>query len=171
MKKTIWQKIDRRIGRIKLFRNSAQIVKNTVTTDITTGATSVSTVTLDIPCTEPEKVSAHLIDNALVYAGDLSLTLDYLGLKKLAQSNELAWSENTGILDPGRDEIQFAGVTYAVRSVIPQDWQNNQPGQYLVILKGVAPEATEEDDAPLENTTQTGDTTEPEAGTDEIQTE
>ena len=78
MKKTIWQKIDRRIGRLKLFRNSAQIVKNTVTTDITTGATSVSTVTLDIPCSEPEKVSAHLIDNALVYAGDLSLTLDYL---------------------------------------------------------------------------------------------
>ena len=169
MKKTIWQKIDRRIGRLKLFRNSAQIVKNSITTDITTGATSVTTATLDIPCTEPEKVSAHLIDNALVYAGDLSLTLDYLGLKKLAQSNTLAWSENTGILEPGRDEIQFAGVTYAVRSVIPQDWQNNQPGQYLVILKGVAPEATENDDDTSGNTTQTGDTTAtPEAGTDEV---
>jgi len=161
MKKTIWQKIDRRIGRLKLFRNSAQIVKNTVTTDVTTGATSVSTVALDIPCTEPEKVSAHLIDNTLVHAGDLSLTLDCLGLKKLAQNNTLGWSENTGILDPGRDEIQFAGVTYAVRSVIPQDWQNNQPGQYLVILKGVAPEAAGNDD-----TTETTET-----GTNEIQTE
>ena len=68
-------------------------------------------------------------------------------MRKLAQSNTLAWSENTGILEPGRDEIQFAGVTYAVRSVIPQDWQNNQPGQYLVILKGVALEATEDDSA------------------------
>ena len=152
MKKTIWQKIDRRIGRLKLFRNSAQIVKNTVTTDIITGATSVTNVSMDIPCPEPEKVSAHLIDNALVYAGDLSLTLDYLGLKKLAQSNELAWSENTGILEPGRDEIQFAGVTYAIRSVIPQDWQNNQPGQYLVILKGVAPEGTKDDETLADGT-------------------
>ena len=150
MKKTIWQKLDRRIGRLKIFRNSAQIVKNTITTDITTGATQVSIVTLDIPCPEPQKVSAHLIDNTLVYAGDLALVLDYLSLKKLAQSNTLAWNENTGLLDPGRDEIRFSGVTYAVRSVIPQDWQNNQPGQYLVILKGVAPEAAEDDDSPVE---------------------
>ncbi len=146
--KTIWQKIDRRIGRLKLFRNSAQIVKNTITTDAVAGTTSVSTVTLDIPCPEPERVSARLIDNTLVCAGDLSLTLDYLGLKQLAANNDLAWNENTGILEPGKDEIRFAGVIYAVRSVIPQDWQNNQPGQYLVILKGVAAEEPEDDETP-----------------------
>ena len=172
MKKTIWQKVDRRIGRLKIFRNSAQIVKNSITTDITTGATSVTTATLDIQGPEPQTVSDRLIDNTLVYAGDLSLTLDYLGLKKLAQSNNLAWSETCAIFEPGKDEIQFAGVTYAVRSVIPQDWQNNQPGQYLVILKGVAPEETEDDDdPPADDEPPTGDTTEPETGTDEIQTE
>lgn len=147
--KTIWQKLDRRIAQLKIFRNTATIIKNTVTTDITTGTTTAASVTLDIPCPEPQKVSQRLVDQTLVYAGDLSLTLDYLTLKKLAQNSTpaLPWSENTGILEPGRDEIQFAGVTYAVRSVIPQDWQNNQPGQYLVILKGVAPEATEDDSA------------------------
>ena len=172
MKKTIWQKLDRRIARLKIFRNSATIIKTTVTTDIVTGATTAESVTLDIRCREPEKVSQRLIDNTLVYAGDLSLTLDYLGLKKLAQSNNLAWSETCAIFEPGKDEIQFAGVTYAVRSVIPQDWQNNQPGQYLVILKGVAPEETEDDDdPPADDEPPTGDTTEPETGTDEIQTE
>ena len=165
--KTIWQKLDRRIAQLKIFRNTATIIKNTVTTDITTGTTSAASVTLDIRCREPEKVGQRLIDNTLVYAGDLSLTLDYLTLKKLAQNATpaLPWSENTAIFDPETDEIQFAGITYAIRSIIPQDWKNNQPGQYLVILKGVAPEASPEpdDDEPA-------DTPEPEAGTDEVQT-
>ena len=147
MKKTIWQKIDKRIAQLKIFRNSAKIIKNTIRTEIMTGTTTATSVTLDVPCREPEKVSQHLIDQTLVYAGDLSLTLDYLTLRKIAQSESLAWSENSAIFEPGTDEIQFAGVTYAIRSVIPQDWQKNQPGQYLVILKGIAPESTEEEEA------------------------
>ena len=139
MKKTIWQKVDRRIGRLKIFRNSAQIVKNSITPDLYDNRAYVKTKTFDIQCPEPQKVSDRLIENTLVRSGDLSITLDYLGLKKLAQNNNLEWNENTGILEPGQDEIQFAGIAYAIRSVIPQDWQNNQPGQYLVILKGVAP--------------------------------
>ena len=147
--KTIWQKLDRRIAQLKIFRNTATIIKNTVTTDITTGTTTAASVTLDIRCREPEKVGQRLIDQTLVYAGDLSLTLDYLTLKKLAQNSTpaLPWSENSALFDPETDEIQFAGITYAIRSIIPQDWKNNQPGQYLVILKGVAPEATEDDSA------------------------
>ena len=148
MKKTIWQKIDRRIGRLKIFRNMLTIVKNSIVTDIMEGTTSVSSVTLDLKCPEPEKVRDYLIDNTLVFAGDLSVTLNYLDLKKAAQSvsPNLEWSENCAIFEPGKDEVQFAGVSYSVRSVIPQDWQNNQPGQYLLILKGIAPDAAEEDD-------------------------
>ena len=145
--KTIWQKLDRRIARLKIFRNSATIIKNTITSDIASGSTFVTSVTLSIPCPAPEKVRDYLIDNTLVYAGDLSLMLDYLTLKKLAQSTTpaLPWSETCAIFDPGKDELQFAGVTYAVRSVIPQDWQNNQPGQYLVILKSVVSEEAEDE--------------------------
>lgn len=150
--KTIWQKIDSKIAGLKIFRNTAKIIKNTVTTDITTGTTAVTSATLELSCPEPEKVGQRLIDQTLVYAGDLSLTLDYLTLKKLAQSvtPAIPWSENSAIFDPERDEIQFAGITYAIRSIIPQDWKNNQPGQYLVILKGIAPEAASEPTAPEE---------------------
>lgn len=155
--KTIWQKIDRRIARLRIFRNSATIIKNTVTTDITSGATSATSLTLDIPCREPEKVREHLVDQTLVYAGDLSVTLDYLTLKKLARSTSpaLAWSENTGILNPETDEIQFAGITYAIRSIIPQDWKNNRPGQYVVVLKGIAPEESSQNMEEMEDEVQT----------------
>ena len=140
MKKTIWQKIDRRIGRLKLFRNTVRIIKNTISTDIMTGRTSASTATLNIVCSEPEKVKDYLIDNTLVHAGDLSLTLNYLDLKKEAENQGLVWNENTGPFELGKDELEFAGVIYAIRSVIPQDWQKDKPGQYQVILKGIASE-------------------------------
>ena len=146
MKKTIWQKIDRTIGRLKLFRNTATIIKNRVTTDIYAGTTTVETESMTIRCPEPTRVRENLIDNTLVYGGDLALTLDYLTLKKEAAKAfpNQGWSESSAIFEPGKDEVEFAGVTYAVRSVIPEDWKDNQPGQYQVILKGIAPEGTEE---------------------------
>lgn len=142
MKKTIWQKVDQKIARLKIFRNSALLVIHRVLTDTVRGVTTTDTETFTVACAEPSRVSAD-VNTPLVQHGDLTLTLDYLAMRKIweQQNVGLEWNENSGILRPGLDEIEFAGVTYAIRSITPQDWQNDRPGQYVVVLKG-ATEAT-----------------------------
>lgn len=139
MKKTIWQKVDRRIARIKIFRNTAKIIINRISTDTVTGTTSVDREEYAIVCSEPQTVTAS-VNLPLVQQGDLAMTIDYLEMRDIFEHQNvgLAWNENSGILTPGTDEIEFAGVVYGIRSVTPQDWQNNQPGQYVIVLKGVA---------------------------------
>lgn len=140
MKKTLWQKIDKKIARIKLFRNSCKYTHETVETDLRSGETNTTRVSYDLNCTAPERVSERLIDNKLVFSGDMSIVFDYLSLLELASKAKppLAFSVGTGIFNPGADKITFGGVVYGIRSIIPQDWQNNQPGAYLVILKNIA---------------------------------
>lgn len=146
MKKTIWQKIDKKIARIKLFRNSCKYTHETVETDLKSGETNVTRVSYDLQCTAPEKVSERLIDNKLVFSGDMSIVFDYLSLLDVASKSKppLAFNVGTGIFNPGTDKITFGGVVYGIRSIIPQDWQNNQPGAYLVILKNSADSEAEE---------------------------
>lgn len=139
MKKTLWQKVDRKIGRLKIFRNSAIFIKNTVEVMIRDGSSRVECEKFELPCPAPEKASAHIVDQTLVHNGDLTLTLDYLTLRKICDdnANRLTWTDRCAFFTPGSDEIQFAGTTYSIRSVIPKDWQNNMPGEYLIVLKGV----------------------------------
>lgn len=146
MKRTIWQKIDKKIARIKLFRNSCKYTHETVETDLKSGETNVTRVSYDLQCTAPEKVSERLIDNKLVFSGDMSIVFDYLSLLDVASKSKppLAFNVGTGIFNPGTDKITFGGVVYGIRSIIPQDWQNNQPGAYLVILKNSADSEAEE---------------------------
>ena len=145
MKKTLWQKIDHKIAKLKIFRNTCTLTKETISTDLETGETSVSSSTIELKCTAPEKVSERLIDNKLVFSGDMSITFDYISLLNTASASTppLAFSVGTGIFNPGEDKITFGGVVYGIRSIIPQDWQNNQPGAYLVILKNACNEETE----------------------------
>lgn len=143
-KKTLWQKVDRKIARLKIFRNSCVLTKEAIETDLESGQTNVTRATYTLNCTAPEKVTERLIDNTLVHSGDMSITFDYLSLLDVAANAKppIAFSVGTGIFTPGADKITFGGITYGIRSIIPQDWQNNQPGAYLVILKH-ASEATE----------------------------
>lgn len=147
MKKTLWQKIDRKIARIKLFRNSCTYMHESIETDLKSGETNVTRISFELTCTAPEKVSERLIDNKLVFSGDMSITFDYLSLLDVAQkaTPPLAFSVSKGFFHPGEDKIAFGGNVYGIRTIIPQDWQNNQPGAYLVILKNVAedPEGNE----------------------------
>lgn len=151
MKKTIWQKIDRRIGRLKIFRNSAVLIKKVITTDPVSGKTTVTADRFSIQCPAPENVRADLIDQTLVQAGDLSLVLDHTTLKDIwdrAVTEDWRWDESRAFLTPGTDEIAFGGILYSVRKVIPEDWQNNQPGQYRIILRSIAD--SEEDDLEIQ---------------------
>lgn len=138
-KNTIWQKIDHKINQLKILQNKATLVSKTIKTDVMTGKTAVVSESCDFKCSAPEQVEAAIIDNTLVYAGDCRIVVDYLTMREMFDSisSSIEWNENTGFIQCGIDEIIFSGVTYAVRHVIPQDWQNNQPGEYVVILKGV----------------------------------
>ena len=140
MKKTLWQKIDQKVAKIKIFRNTCIFTHETVETDLQSGETNVTRASIKLNCTAPEKVSQHLIDNKLVFGGDMSIVFDYLSLLDVASKAKppLAFSVGTGIFNPGVDKITFGGVVYGIRSIIPQDWQNNAPGAYLVILKNIA---------------------------------
>ena len=71
------------------------------------------------------------------YAGKMNYYLSLLDLASKAKP-PLAFSVGTGIFNPGTDKITFGGVVYGIRSIIPQDWQNNAPGAYMVILKNIA---------------------------------
>lgn len=137
MKRTFWQKIDKKVARLKLFRNSAKLIINRVSTDTVTGATTVDREEYAIICSEPQTVTGS-VNLPLVQQGDLTMVIAYLEMRDIFEHQNvgLAWDENSGILRPGFDEIEFAGVTYAIRSITPQDWQNNRPGQYVVVLKG-----------------------------------
>ena len=145
-KKTLWQKVDRKIARLKIFRNSCTLTKETIETDLESGQTNVTRTTHTLTCTAPEKVSERLIDHTLVHSGDMSIVFDYLSLLDAAAKAKppLAFSVGTGIFTPGADKITFGGITYGIRSIIPQDWQNNQPGQYIVILKNASETAEAE---------------------------
>ena len=144
-KKTLWQKIDQKVAKIKIFRNTCLFTKETVETDLQSGETNVTRASIKLNCTAPEKVSQHLIDNKLVFSGDMSIVFDYLSLAQAAKKAKppLAFNVGTAIFDPGADKITFGGVVYGIRSIIPQDWQNDMPGAYLVVLKNIAEEAAE----------------------------
>ena len=139
-KKTLWQKIDKKIARLKIFRNSCTLIKEAVETNLESGQTTVTRASYELTCTAPERVSERLIDNSLVFSGDMSITFDYLSLLDLASKSKppLAFSVANAIFEPGADKIVFGGITYGIRSILPQDWQNNQPGAYLVILKSTS---------------------------------
>ena len=139
-KKTLWQKIDRKIARIKILRNSCLLTKENIETDLETGQTNVTRASFTLPCTAPERVSERLTNGTLVFNGDMSITFDYLTLLDVAQKAKppLAFSVGTGIFNPGADKITFGGITYGIRTINPIDWQNNQPGAYQVILYNAA---------------------------------
>ncbi len=144
-KKTLWQKIDRKVARYKILRNSCLLTKEAVETDLESGQTTVTRAAVTIPCTAPQKVSEHLTDTTLVHAGDMSIEFDYLTLLDIAQKSKppIPFSIGTGIFNAGTDKITFGGVTYGIRSISPQDWQNNQPGAYIVYLKNESSEEAE----------------------------
>ncbi len=144
-KKTLWQKLNNKLNtKIKIFSNTAILRVNIVHVDKITGAAQATTFEKSVACTQPERVHAGMIDNQLVYAGDMKIPIDYLTMKQVYEEMreviEFAeWNESTGaIQQPGTDMLEFGGIVYTIRSVIPEDWMNNMPGQYLLILKGVA---------------------------------
>lgn len=138
---TIWQKVDKTISRLKIFQNTATIILNRITTDVLNGTTSVCKDRFEIKCRAPEKINAY-VNTSLAKGGDLTIIIDYLALREIYDGNDigLQWDSHNAILHPGTDEIEFCGVVYAIREIIAEDWKDNMPGQYIVVLKCVSAE-------------------------------
>lgn len=137
-------KIDKKISKLKIFQNTAILIINVVTTDVITGVTSVHQDKFEIQCREPEKISGN-VNSSLVQSGDLSIIIDYLSLHEIYEHNEdkLQWDEKTAFLHPGTDEIEFCGVVYGIREIVAEDWKDNMPGQYIIVLKCISAKNTE----------------------------
>ncbi len=136
MATTIWQKLNKQINAIKIFKNSATVIINDVYANPLTGVTTRNAETATITCPQPEVVRAGATEGTL--AGDLRVMFDYISVRKAhsgLKSAEREWNEATGIFSPGEDELIFGGVRYMIREVVAEDWQNNQPGLYVLTLR------------------------------------
>jgi|GEM_PF-6515804 len=144
MGKTLWQRVDRTIARLKIFQNKATLLLHRISTDVVNGTTTVLDDRYSIKCGAPEKASTY-VNNSLAKEGDMTITIDYVTLREIFEKDDtgLSWDNHYAILHPGTDEIEFSGVVYAIRDIVAEDWKDNMPGQYVVILKGVS---TEEDE-------------------------
>lgn len=139
-KNTFWQKLNYTINQIGLFKNNGILVLNIVETDKVEGTTTHCAIERNITIPAPEKVSSGMIDGARICNGDMQTVIDFISLRKIYEglSGGIAWNETTGLLQPGIDMLRFAGITYRIKTVIPEDWQDNSPGCYILILDAIS---------------------------------
>lgn len=139
-KTTFWQGIDRLVNEISLFQNSGILILNLIKVDKVEGKTLNFKIEKEVPCPAPDRVTIRMIDGSRVCGGDMRTNIDYLTLKDIYSNleAEVSWNETSGCIQEGTDLFRFGGVNYRIRSVIPEDWQDNMPGSYTLILENVS---------------------------------